>query len=245
MKVFTKKNPIPGSDSLEKEYMGLMLLSEKGVDSGFAFPKILSHSKEELHLERIDHGAGSELQMKKMGEYLAKLHEAQGPAFGLDYDNYIGLNVQKNEWSNDWGSFFFDMRLMPQLELIEDSMVKTEVNSVLKSVQGGLIDYLNSHHPKKSLLHGDLWSGNVLFAKDKIYLIDPAVHYGDPEADLAMTQFFGGFSSVMLAEYEKWSPLKKGYERRFKIYNLYHALNHYNIFGQGYLPLVKELLKAV
>jgi len=160
---------------------------------------------------------------------LAALHRHTSDRFGWGTDNWIGLAPQKNGWSTDWAAFFLEKRLRPQA---------ARAGIELPDVKA----LLAHHKPKPSLLHGDLWSGNAGFTADGPVIYDPAVYYGDREADLAMTELFGGFAPEFYAAYRKEFPLNAGYEKRKHLYNLYHLLNHLNLFGSSYLGQVKATL---
>ena len=143
---------------------------------------------------------------------------------------------------DDWGAFFLDYRLKPQVRMIADSRVKAEFESRLAEHASALCGFLNRHCSHPSLLHGDLWAGNVLFDQDGPWLIDPTVYYGDREADLSMTELFGGFSPAFYQAYDSVYPRSNAYEVKRPIYNLYHTLNHYNLFGGSYLGTCRRYL---
>ena len=169
-----------------------------------------------------------------LGRMLAEAHRQPGPRFGWSRDNYIGATPQANAWCEDWGTFWREQRMQPQFALAK----RNGFDLQLPDVDG----ILRTHRPQPSLLHGDLWSGNAGFTQEGPVVFDPAVHYGDREADLAMTELFGGFPREFYKAYEETYPLDAGYSRRKPLYNLYHLLNHLNLFGAGYLPQVKETL---
>jgi fructosamine-3-kinase len=171
-----------------------------------------------------------------MGRLLAALHRHTGPRFGWAADNWIGLAPQINGWADDWASFFFEKRLEPQVRRARQNGFP--VDPPPRSL-------LSDHKPDPSLLHGDLWSGNVGFTAGGPVMFDPAVYYGDREADLAMTELFGGFPAAFYAAYRKELPVEDGYETRKHLYNLYHLLNHLNLFGSGYLPQVESTLRLL
>ncbi len=177
---------------------------------------------EELDLKRDGDWAA-------LGRMLATLHRQSGPRFGWHRDNWIGRSPQANAWADDWNEFWWTRRLEPQLRragLAADF----------------LRNALRDHRPAPSLLHGDLWSGNAGFIDEGPVLFDPAVYYGDREADLAMTELFGGFAPDFYAAYKAAFPLDAGYEQRKPLYNLYHLLNHLNLFGGGYRAQVEATL---
>ena len=168
-----------------------------------------------------------------LARMLAKLHRTRGPRFGWGNDNWIGLAPQKNAWSDDWPEFFWTYRLLPQLS-------KANLNEEID-----VKSFFRSYKPVPSLLHGDLWPGNVGFTPEGPVVFDPAVYFGDREADLAMTELFGGFPEVFYSTYQESFPLDIGYSQRKHLYNLYHLLNHLNLFGSGYLGQVKETLRLL
>jgi len=172
-----------------------------------------------------------------LGAMLARLHGAAGTRYGWSRDNYIGATEQENAWAEEWPAFFRERRLRPQIALAQRNGFSLECDFVLDN-----LDKLLGHGPRPSLLHGDLWSGNAGFHRGEPVLFDPAVYYGDRECDLAMTELFGGFPADFYASYAKELPLDAGYGKRKHLYNLYHLLNHLNIFGGGYLGQVSSTL---
>jgi len=200
--------------------------------AGARTPRVLSLTLETLTLEHLDLGARPD--WPAMGRMLASLHRHTSDRFGWDKDNWIGLSPQQNGWYEDWASFFLEKRLKPQ------------------AARCGLLDslpdvrkILEGHCPQASLLHGDLWSGNAGFTKGGPVIFDAAVYYGDRECDLAMTELFGGFPDEFHSAYRKELPVDAGYEKRKHLYNLYHLLNHLNIFGGGYLGQVNATLRLL
>ena len=169
-----------------------------------------------------------------LGRMLAHSHRRPGERFGWHRDNYIGATPQANAWCDDWAEFWRKRRMEPQLALAKKNGFDVEAPP---------FDVLEGHAPQPSLLHGDLWSGNVGFTPEGPALFDPAVYYGDREADLAMTELFGGFPPEFYEAYRAALPLDPGYEKRKALYNLYHLLNHLNLFGAGYLGQVQATLR--
>ena len=186
-------------------------------------------------MEKINQSFPTKLQQELFAVGLAKLHSIKQKEYGFYSDNYIGLNIQKNILSENWGEFFYNYRLLYQINLIKDLEIKEHFLTTFENLKNGLIDFLNDNTSYASLVHGDLWSGNVLYSNTDIYLIDPALYYGDSEVDIAMTEMFGGFKNEFYLSYKKEKPFTKNYEDKKIIYNLYHFLNHYNIFGSSYL----------
>lgn len=238
MTIFCKHNSSRYADSLLKEAQGLQLLSDtlqQTQNTLLSVPRVHSVNEIELQIDQIDNQAASHNQMAQLGAGLAQLHAVKQAYYGYENDNYIGLNPQKNRCMEDWGEFFFEDRLSYQVSLIQSAAIQHEFSTALADKQAVLINFLNQHCDFPSLLHGDLWSGNVLFDKKQVWLIDPAVYYGDREVDIAMTEMFGGFSRDFYSAYEDSLPLSSQYPLKKIIYNLYHYLNHYNLFGGGYL----------
>jgi len=169
---------------------------------------------------------------------LAALHRRQAARFGWARDNTIGATPQANGWCESWTMFWRERRLAPQLALAARNGYRIDVPPVWRLLEG--------HEPAPSLLHGDLWSGNAGFLPDGApVLFDPAVYYGDREADLAMTELFGGFPGEFYCAYNAAWPLASGYQQRKPLYNLYHLLNHLNLFGGGYLTQVRAALRLL
>ena len=211
---------------------GLRALRAAGVRAPEPFDHGLRDGKAFIEMERLQLGARAD--WPALGRMLAALHRNTADRFGWESDNWIGLAPQKNGWSDSWASFFLEKRLNPQAARAKRNGHKIELPDVNKLLEG--------HRPKASLLHGDLWSGNAGFTAEGPVIFDPAVYYGDREADLAMTELFGGFPREFYAAYDEAFPLPAGYATRKHLYNLYHLLNHLNIFGGSYYAQVKAAL---
>lgn len=179
---------------------------------------------------------------ENMGMGLAHLHLAHDRHFGLDKDNYIASIPQKNLPTDNWTDFYIENRLEPLLgKAYFDRLVPLEF---LKKFQE-IYPKLHTLFPKEkpSLVHGDLWSGNVISTADgQPCLIDPAVYYGHREMDLAFSRLFGGFDERFYQAYEEILPLEKGFEERMGLYNLYPLLVHLNLFGSAYLPGIERTI---
>ena len=195
-----------------------------------------------LVLEYLPLGAERGASLERLGHQLAALHRRTQTKFGWRRDNTIGSTPQANTEHEDWIEFWRSRRLLPQLALATD-------NGHARALARGarLAERLHAlytdYRPAPSLLHGDLWSGNYgVLADGEPVIFDPAVYYGDREADLAMTELFGGFSARFYAAYNETWPLDPGYEVRKDLYNLYHVLNHLNLFGGGYLAQATRLI---
>lgn len=181
----------------------------------------------------------------RAGERLAQLHRATWDRFGWERDNTIGSSPQPNTPKSDWVDFWREHRLGYQLELAARNGHRgrlQERGARLLAGFGGLID----HAPVPSLLHGDLWGGNLGFGPDgEPVVFDPAVYYGDRETDLAMTELFGGFGGDFYTAYRAAWPLETGYQVRKTLYNLYHILNHLNLFGGGYRAQAEGMIERL
>lgn len=177
------------------------------------------------------------------GRALAELHRHGGARFGWRRDNFIGATPQVNTENESWPRFFATARLLPQLRLASargyGKTLQDKGGRLAEKLAAFFVDY----HPQASLLHGDLWHGNAAVLENGTPAIfDPAVYYGDREADLAMTELFGGFPTAFYAAYREAWPPDEGYETRKTLYNLYHVLNHLNLFGRAYLGQAERML---
>ena len=196
-----------------------------------------------LALEWIEFGSASTRSEALLGEGLAAQHRVPAPRFGWHRDNTIGSTPQRNDPDHDWVRFYADHRLGYQLELAAGNGYEgrlTERGALLRERTGV---FFERYRPVPSLLHGDLWGGN--WAADEAgtpVVFDPAVYFGDREADLAMTRLFGGFGRAFYDAYESAWPLAAGATLRFDLYNLYHVLNHLNLFGGGYRAQAEALI---
>jgi fructosamine-3-kinase len=193
-----------------------------GIENGRAF----------IEMERIDRSP-SQSADAMLGEQLAQLHRITAPQFGWHRDNTIGLTPQQNTHTASWVEFFRERRLGFQLDLFA---ANGHDDAAGRSLLDRLEVFFADHKPRPSLLHGDLWGGNWLTATNgEPVIFDPACYYGDREADIAMTYLFGGFGKDFYAAYEAAWPLAPGQVERRELYNLYHMLNHANLFGGVYI----------
>lgn len=250
--IFVKTNSISNADFFLKELNGLAALQSTGK---IGVPGILGTGIDTrrgysfLALEYIEGSARVNTYWETFGHQLAEMHRTEGASFfksgnyGFMEDNYIGSSVQKNQPMEKWIDFYRECRLLPQISMAERYL---DV-SVRKKVEY-LLEHLDSYlrEPEfPSLLHGDLWGGNMLTGPDgKAWIIDPAVYVGDFEADLAMTQLFGSLPKRFYDAYSEINSIDKhGYFERKKLYDLYHLLNHLNLFGEMYLRSVVEIIE--
>lgn len=174
------------------------------------------------------------------GRALAALHRTIGKRYGWHRDNFIGATPQANAENDSWARFFAEARLRPQLAraAAQAPSLRKKGESLAEKLPAFFFDY----RPPASLLHGDLWHGNAAMCGSAPAIFDPAVYYGDREADLAMTELFGGFPEAFYAAYREAWPLAEGYESCKTLYNLYHVLNHLNLFGSGYLRQAERMI---
>ena len=242
--LFVKINRAVALPDFEAEAEGLETL---GAAGGVAVPAAIASGSvgdtAYLALEWVEPGSRTTAAQRRLGSGLASQHRATNDRFGWHRDNTIGATPQRNTPSEDWLEFFRRQRLEFQLELAQRNGLPGQQLSQGRKLCERLESFFSGNRPKPSLLHGDLWSGN--WGTDEAgtpYLFDPAVYYGDREADLAMTRLFGGFGEAFYAAYDDRWPLAPGWKRRADLYNLYHLLNHFNLFGAGYLGQVANVL---
>jgi fructosamine-3-kinase len=198
-----------------------------------------------LVLEYLEFGRGG--KGAELGEQLAAMHRVTQAEFGWHRDNTIGSTPQINTPCADWIGFWRERRLGYQLRLAERNGWGGELQRLGERLLVDMDTLFETYHPRPALLHGDLWGGNHGFLADgRPVIFDPAVYFGDREADLAMTELFGGFGGDFYAGYRAAWPLDPGYASRKRFYNLYHILNHLNLFGGGYhgqaLRMLQQLL---
>jgi len=229
---FLKTNSAEYEDAFAAEADGLAALRTGGMRAPEPHSHGVAAGRAYLVLEYLDL-TGRQV-FAALGRMLAGAHRKAGPRFGWHRDNYIGATPQQNGWSDDWSEFWMEHRIRPQVELARRNGFSLPTPS---------LRVLEGHRPKASMLHGDLWGGNAGFTAEGPVVFDPAVYYGDREADLAMTELFGGFPREFYEAYDEAWPLDEGYEQRKPMYNLYHLLNHLNLFGAGYLAQVEATLQ--
>ena len=196
-----------------------------------------------LILEMLSFTSASKLSAKKLGQQLAAMHKTSSPQFGWYRDNTIGKTKQKNTQMDNWVEFWQEYRLDFQLNLAKQNGASFSLIQKGEKLNACLASFFTSYTPEPSLLHGDLWSGNFAYQEGgEPVIYDPAVYYGDREADIAMTELFGGFSAEFYESYNEVWPLDEGYKIRKTLYNLYHILNHFNLFGGGYAMQAENMI---
>ena len=247
---FVKQNSISLRDMFEKEAEGLKLLADAAGETGeIRIPDVMGLTEDHeagqafLILSFIDEGRRSGDFDRRFGRALAELHRHENRQYGLDHDNYIGRLPQKNDRRDTWNSFFMECRLEPQFAMArERGFFDGAARQSLDRLGKSLTELLPDEPP--SLLHGDLWGGNYLCDNEnRPVLIDPAVHYGHRETELAFTTLFGGFGRDFYSGYEESWPLQPGFSERRDIYNLYPLLVHVNLFGGMYVSQTESILR--
>ena len=249
IRVFLKQNSLAKYDLFRAEEEGLSAMRET---KSVSVPRVIARGVDEagvfLLMEQIEAGRAGRESSERLGRELALMHMADstkfvpGGKYGFTSDNYIGEIAQINTPKEKWADFFAECRLRPQIELAAHYFSKEDIKKF-----DTLLDKLDEYLPepeRPSLLHGDLWSGNYLIdTNGKPWLIDPAAYVGHAEADLAMTELFGGFDGYFYGAYRETAGIDKGYAERRDLYNLYNLINHLNHFGTGYLGAVINTLK--
>lgn len=235
----------PGGALLQAEATGLSALRATGT---VRVPQVLAQGAEWLLLEWLEPGRGTASQWRRLGSALAGLHSAPAAGWGFEEDNFIGSLPQSNRATGDWPHFWWEARLRPQVEravaggAVDGPMVQAFER--LAMLLPALLAPAAAEGP--SLLHGDLWSGNVHLVQDgEPALVDPASYRGHREVDLAMAALFGGFDPEFWEAYQHARPLvQEGLERRRAVYQLYYLLVHVNLFGTSYLPRTLAALRT-
>ena len=249
-RVFVKR--VAGQPGMfEAEAAGLRVLAKTGA---IRVPRVLAVSQDALVLEMIEAAPRKRGFSEDFGRRFAALHRHRGKACGFPQDNFIGATPQPNQpldgpWESaaeddgyGWPRFFLERRLRCQVELAAQR--GGELARLLDRAEALILELLGGAIEPPVILHGDLWGGNyIVDERGEACLIDPAVYYGHREADLAMTRLFGGFDGAFYAAYGESSPLAPGHAERLPLYQLYHVLNHFNLFGGGYYEQGQRILR--
>ncbi|MEL6469683.1 MAG: fructosamine kinase family protein [Cyanobacteria bacterium J06623_4] len=226
-------------DGLQEMYASQTIRVPRPVCCG------ISDQSAYIVMEWIDLGGSrATAAWQQMGQQLAAMHQVTSEqGYGWHRNNTIGATPQQNKWCADWVEFWRDRRLGPQFELAHD---RGGYFARRDELMNAIPRLLTGHRPTPSLLHGDLWSGNAaITASGEPVILDPATYYGDPEADLAMTELFGSFPAPFYQAYDSVSPIDAGYRQRKVLYNLYHILNHFNLFGGGYASQANGMIQTL
>ena len=246
-KLFLKRNNRK-KKFLEFEKYCLQNLKEFINEKNLIIPEVIAYKNinniEILLIEWIDM---QNFDQKKLGKGLGEMHlnssKSSPKIFGYPIEGFIGLTDQKKGWENNWIDCFLNLRIIPQLSILKLNVLDKETkNKVKEKIQSELL----KHEPINTLVHGDLWSGNVGIDRNgKGVIFDPASWWADNEVDIAMTKLFGGFRNEFYEEYHKIFPIKQGFEKRITIYNFYHILNHANMFGGPYFNEVRNYVQEI
>jgi fructosamine-3-kinase len=235
---FLKWNSDCPGDMFIREAQGLREM-KKASGRAVIVPEVFAHSAEEDHpgfivLEFLDSGYLASGGDEALGRGLAEMHKFTNERFGFYDDNYCGTTPQDNTWKTCWTEFFRENRLRYLLDLIQ---TRRSLPARERQIYDKLLDRLPRLLPEEStpvLIHGDLWSGNYMITDKGPALIDPAAYYADREMEMSIMTLFGGFSGRFFDAYNEVNPLPSGWRERNKLYQLYHILNHYHLFGGGY-----------
>ena len=246
-KLFLKKN-IRKKKFLEFEKYCLQNLRKYINQDNLVIPEVISYKNikniEILLIEWIDM---QNFDQKKLGKGLGEMHlksaECNPKMFGFPVEGFIGITDQKKGWEDNWTDCFLNLRIMPQLSMLENNFLDNQtINKLEEKIKSELLN----HKQTNTLVHGDLWAGNIGIENNgKGVIFDPASWWADNEVDIAMTKLFGGFRKEFYDEYHKIFPIKEGFDKRMIIYNFYHILNHFNMFGGSYLFQVKNYVKSI
>ena len=246
---FIKKN-IKNEKFLRYESYCLNDLKKYINHENLQIPEVYSYldinNTELLIIEWIEMKMGTQFKLGKgLAEMHLKSHESNPNRFGYAEKGFIGLSEQISGWEKNWAECFINLRIEPQLNKFKN--INQNINSdVIKNLISKIKMILNNHYPCISIVHGDLWSGNFgINSLNKGVIFDPASWWADCEVDIAMSILFGGFNQDFYNEYFKVFPKKKGFDQRITIYNLYHILNHANMFGGTYLLQAHEYIKDI
>lgn len=244
---FLKWNAHAPDDMFLKEAAGLREMSLAGTS--LVIPKVIwSKETDEtpglLLMEFLSGPASTTGFDEKLGQGIAQMHRKTAANFGFYHDNYCGTTVQKNAWTNTWPEFYAQNRIHSLVLRIKS---QRGMSSEDQRIYDRLIDRLPqllSHETSPSLIHGDLWSGNYMYTANGTALIDPACYYADREMELGMMKLFGGFSVRVWDAYQSEFPLLPEWKQRIQLYQLYHILNHYLLFGGSYGWQALEIAKS-
>ena len=244
--LFIKTGPASSADMFVAEAEGL---TELASTDAICVPNVVASGQTELSaylgLEWMSFERADAATERLFGEQLATLHHTTKNRYGWHRNNTIGLTPQENTWRDNWLDFFREQRLGFQLRLAAENGYSGELQQRGRQLLKRLPVYFDVAEPAASLLHGDLWGGNWGCSGGQPVIFDPAVYYGDREMDIAMTKLFGGFGAEFYAAYESSWPLQDGHQERQHLYQLYHVLNHLNLFGSAYLGHAVRLLEKL
>jgi fructosamine-3-kinase len=242
---FVKINQASQVAMFEAEMLGLQQMYETAT---IRVPQPLcwgtASNSSYIVLEWLEMRDSDSKSWQEMGRKLAAMHKVTSQqGFGWNMNNTIGSTPQINNWKSDWRAFYTQNRLGYQFKLATQRGGNFPLQDQLLAV---IPELLGDHQVQPSLVHGDLWGGNAGCTVDgEPVIFDPATYFGDREVDIAMTELFGGFPPIFYQGYEEVFPLNSGYEKRKPIYNLYHVLNHFNLFGGGYTSQANRMIEKI
>jgi fructosamine-3-kinase len=244
---FAKTNDARQGANLAAEADGLAALAAAGMRVPTVIAQGVAEDTAFLVLEHLALREGRPAEYRELGRSLARMHARPvGTTFGWHRPNFIGATPQRNGETHDWAEFWDRERLGPQLALAAERGLGDALQSLGARLRAAVPRLLAGRAPKPALLHGDLWGGNAAFVQSgEPVVFDPAVYRGDPEADLAMTELFGGFPRAFYEGYGEIAPIDPGYARRRDLYNLYHVLNHANLFGGSYAAQAARMMSRL
>jgi len=246
--VFLKHNDHSPDGMFEKEARGLNLMRQ--ARNGPRIPKVIAlpddPNPQFIIIEYIEEGVADNSYYQRFGQALASMHHTTQDHYGLDHDNFIGSTVQINTPETNGLTFFREHRLGFQQKLARDQrLLPVAIDKKIDRLRDQLDQQLDLTGEQPALVHGDLWSGNTFVdSTGQPCLVDPAVHFGLRETDLAMTELFGRLPKIFYDAYWEAFPTNPGYEERKQLYNLYHLLNHLNLFGGSYLATVESTVNT-
>ena len=223
-------------DFFDSEQLGLKTLSTSKL---FKIPYIYGITENSILLQYIKPVTPTKQHWYRLGEQLAQLHKITNQQYGFERSSFIGLLRQNNHWQTDWLTFYREQRL---LCLTKHALFNQDDQARWGKLLMRLDNFLDNSEPP-ALLHGDLWSNNILFTDTDIYLIDPAVYYGSREIEIAYLEFVGDFYQPFIEAYQANYPLTKNYLERKNLYLLYPYLVHLHLFGKAYLPGIRAILQ--
>ena len=220
-------------DFFRQEKAGLQYLAQS---NSFKTPHVVLCDKDFMLMEYITHA--NHPRWEQFGERLANLHRHTAADYGLESNNFFAALPQNNQWQTHWLDFYRDQRLAP---LIQHPLFNQHDRQQWDTLLGKLEQYIDNSEPA-SLIHGDLWNTNILFAEQDIYVIDPAVYYASREIEIAYLEFVGDAHPQLLRAYQEYYPLSKDYAERKNLYLLYPYLIHLHLFGEAYLAGLRNIL---